>query len=499
MKNMATLSQLLSLTILLLCYRVRMMSLPITIIVLIIQLVAATHADIISIKGDRFESPSINFQGNEITNVALSNVTVRGTIQHLAVDTFEIQSEMSHRSMGGRVVLVDHKGGLYTSPHFRFDDTTQILHLKSTIDFNSNLIQNFSLDNGTVLHDVSFVGGTICNATLENPIIKSDSFLMVNQLSINHLKNDVNKGNNIVISDSNGSLRKSQCIREDTSTSHQGVLIISGTSIFDNDVDFRNNKLSNVKIDTGKIKGDQIEIQAKKVEAQYFKLIPHQKIQQQSDVLSCIDSEGNLKGTNIALHNGWVESINISGSLIFRSHDKQGKLVNAVIEGGSLKSIENLEVQGSVNFKSGLKVDEDALINGNLIVGGSVLGSGPYIDVSDERLKVDITFIRSDNIMQKFHRIRAVSYNLIDHSITKEKNDHNRIKQKKKEIGFIAQNVKREFPELVSLLANGYLGVHYSRFIPYMIEVIKEMDNRIRHLEDENKALQKLVRDIHEQ
>jgi hypothetical protein len=101
--------------------------------------------------------------------------------------------------------------------------------------------------------------------------------------------------------------------------------------------------------------------------------------------------------------------------------------------------------------------------------------------------------------MQKFHRIRAVSYNLIDHSITKEKNDHNRIKQKKKEIGFIAQNVKREFPELVSLLANGYLGVHYSRFIPYMIEVIKEMDNRIRHLEDENKALQKLVRDIHEQ
>lgn len=488
------------------------MHLPnITILTIIIQLlvVSATvvYADMITIKGDRFESPSINFQGNEIANVALSNVTIRGLIQHLATNTLEIHSEMSHRSMGGRMALVDHKGGVYTSPHFRFDDTKQVLHLKSTIDFNSHLIQNFKLDNGTVFNDASFIGGTIHNATIQNPTLKGDVILMVKQLSIENLKQESNgnKGNNIVMSDSHGSLRMSGCIREDLSntsaSSSQGKLIISGATIFDSTVDFGHNKLSNVNIDSGKVEGDQIEIHAKTIEAQSFKLIPpsYQKPKDNlPDVLSIIDSEGHLKTTNIILSNdGWVNGMNISGPIIFHHNEKQGKIVNAVIEGGSLHSIENLEVQGSVHFKSGLKVEEDILVDGSLSVSGSVLGSGPYIDISDERLKVNVAFIPPDNILQKFHQIRAVSYSLIDHSKTKGKSDEDGGTKKKKEIGFIAQNVQRQFPELVSMLSNGYLGVQYSRFVPYIIEAIKEMDDRIRRLEGENKAHQHLIRQLH--
>jgi len=41
--------------------------------------------------------------------------------------------------------------------------------------------------------------------------------------------------------------------------------------------------------------------------------------------------------------------------------------------------------------------------------------------------------------------------------------------------GVIAQEVQKEFPEMVHLQDNGYLAVDYNQLVPVMIEAIKEL------------------------
>lgn len=47
------------------------------------------------------------------------------------------------------------------------------------------------------------------------------------------------------------------------------------------------------------------------------------------------------------------------------------------------------------------------------------------------------------------------------------------------EYGVIAQEVQREFPEIVRLDKSGYLSVDYAQFIPILIEAVKELKMEI--------------------
>lgn len=47
------------------------------------------------------------------------------------------------------------------------------------------------------------------------------------------------------------------------------------------------------------------------------------------------------------------------------------------------------------------------------------------------------------------------------------------------EYGVIAQEVQREFPEIVQLDKSGYLSVDYAQFIPILIEAVKELKMEI--------------------
>ena len=47
------------------------------------------------------------------------------------------------------------------------------------------------------------------------------------------------------------------------------------------------------------------------------------------------------------------------------------------------------------------------------------------------------------------------------------------------EYGVIAQEVQKEFPEMVKMDSDGYLTVDYIQFIPILIESIRELKNEI--------------------
>lgn len=91
-----------------------------------------------------------------------------------------------------------------------------------------------------------------------------------------------------------------------------------------------------------------------------------------------------------------------------------------------------------------------------------------FIETSDKRLKKSIKPLKKAAEIIK--SLVGVSYTRKD---TKEK-----------EIGFIAQDVQKVLPELVSQHGE-YLGVNYSRVVAVLVEAFKEQEKRVSQLEAE--------------
>ncbi|MBK8495244.1 MAG: tail fiber domain-containing protein [Chitinophagaceae bacterium] len=58
------------------------------------------------------------------------------------------------------------------------------------------------------------------------------------------------------------------------------------------------------------------------------------------------------------------------------------------------------------------------------------------------------------------------------------------------QIGFIAQEVEKVFPELVVTCKDGYKAVDYSKITPVLLEAIKDQQKQIDEL---NRKVEKLI------
>lgn len=96
-------------------------------------------------------------------------------------------------------------------------------------------------------------------------------------------------------------------------------------------------------------------------------------------------------------------------------------------------------------------------------------------DSSDIRLKENIK--KMSKALDKILKLNGYEYNWKDYS-------------EKKQIGLIAQEVKEVFPELVyGNKDHEYLLVNYRCLVAPIIESIKELNNEIQTLKEENKYL----------
>ncbi|MEK7553382.1 MAG: tail fiber domain-containing protein, partial [Patescibacteria group bacterium] len=111
------------------------------------------------------------------------------------------------------------------------------------------------------------------------------------------------------------------------------------------------------------------------------------------------------------------------------------------------------------------------LSNGNVGIGmtdpsvaldvtGDIEYTGTITDVSDIRLKENIKPI--DGALDKLLTLDGVSFNMIGDD--------------RRNLGFIAQEVQKVFPEAISVMDGaGHLGLDYTQMIPPIIEGIKEL------------------------
>ena len=150
----------------------------------------------------------------------------------------------------------------------------------------------------------------------------------------------------------------------------------------------------------------------------------------------------------------------------------------------------------------------------SLDVNGDIVLTGYVVHISDARLKTNVSDLRIAGSL--FEKLRPVTYNmkpadvskyyeLLPDSVTIRNDDELRryfgigeIDEHRKRMGFIAQEVKEIYPELVHEDDEGMLGVDYVSLIPVLVGVVQEQNETLRALNEtiwaQNETIQALVK-----
>ncbi len=447
-----------------------------------------------SFSAKNFRGNALNFQGADVANAHLVNTTIDGFIPHLAINTLEVRSEIASAADGIRMATFDLRGGLSTAKGVKWDDrkerlqvdqlsscSSPSLSIHSSIDLNSNILSNFKLEQDAPFENVQIGSSIIKNSKLVN--VSFDD-LNIGSVNIEHLYiSSIPHQGSFPIAGERGEIVAGNALHEGND-----LLSVKKKIRFHDNIDFNGKEMDNVLIKSGEINSDKFDVHVRDVNAKSLTLDTYKMAKSYlRDTFIVLKENGSLSSSNITFEDGWVGDMKVFGIMDFRGKrlDNEGeesripgKVFGASIESGTIKGIKEFSVSGPAFLEQNLDVRGDAYVDGGLTVGGSVLGSGPYVDVSDKRLKKNIRRLRSfsNDIMDQLSRLHAVEYELYNLT-TATKNSQSNL-----QIGFIAQEVQEVFPDLVSVRDDGYLGLQYSRFVPLLVEGMKSLQEQINFL-----------------
>lgn len=106
---------------------------------------------------------------------------------------------------------------------------------------------------------------------------------------------------------------------------------------------------------------------------------------------------------------------------------------------------------------------------------GRVQSGYNWLTDSDIRYKTNVTTLT--DVGKKIRNLRGVRYDL--------KKDQDIVPENGKQIGFIAQELEKEYPELVYTDENGLKSVAYDKMTAVLLQAIKEQQNQINDLKEE--------------
>jgi len=101
---------------------------------------------------------------------------------------------------------------------------------------------------------------------------------------------------------------------------------------------------------------------------------------------------------------------------------------------------------------------------------------------SDARLKTNVKTLH--NSLEKILKLNGVSYNWMKEPTSNP------------QVGFIAQDVEKVFPEVVVVDSNGNYSMVYQNLVAPMVEAIKEQQQQIEELIKQNKALARRIESL---
>jgi len=122
--------------------------------------------------------------------------------------------------------------------------------------------------------------------------------------------------------------------------------------------------------------------------------------------------------------------------------------------------------------------NHDGIFTTRLESNGDITTIGTVYASSDKTLKKNINPL--NNSLQKLLRLGSYTYNWIDS-----------IRSKEEQIGFLAQEVETQFPQLVKTDKSGIKSVAYGNMVPVLVASIREQQTMIDDLRIENVQLKK--------
>lgn len=142
-----------------------------------------------------------------------------------------------------------------------------------------------------------------------------------------------------------------------------------------------------------------------------------------------------------------------------------------------------------------LNGSEKMRVTGNRVhFGGDVYSTGTFTtatgfqNCSDVRFKKDFTPITS--ALTGIGQIEAYTYYWKQDEFPAYGFNNS------KQIGFKAQEIQKIYPEVVSTDTNGYLSVDYGKLTPILLVAIKELNDKLNTLQNDNAALKAKVESI---
>lgn len=195
-----------------------------------------------------------------------------------------------------------------------------------------------------------------------------------------------------------------------------------------------------------------------------------------------LDINGKLKTENRAI------SSNAKGSI-------SGITNIYVNEGIDNKFTEQLTFSASkIDITANIHVSGQVYVAGSANIEGSVIGSGPYMDSSDVRLKKNIISIPPSTSLDQIMKLKPYHYYLRSDEFPSKNFET------KKQIGWIADDVQEIIPELVQVDKDGFLSVSYARtnvlIASALIELRAESEKEIKEIQNEINELNILLEEL---
>ena len=198
----------------------------------------------------------------------------------------------------------------------------------------------------------------------------------------------------------------------------------------------------------------------------------------------------------------YIENSNSSSPLIWGDFTNDIAAINGKLGVGTQNPTDNLTIvtavggedafrikfSGATKFRVAANGGTAIGVNANppsngLYVHGNIENQGGVLHTSDRRFKKNI--INIPNALDKLNKINGVFY------YWKTKEFPKRNFSNDKQIGVIAQDVEKVFPELVNTDSDSYKSVNYSKLTPILIEAVKEQQESIKNQEERIKTLEK--------
>ncbi|MGE5084970.1 MAG: tail fiber domain-containing protein, partial [Bacillota bacterium] len=192
-------------------------------------------------------------------------------------------------------------------------------------------------------------------------------------------------------------------------------------------------------------------------------------------------------GINIANTNF---TLNSSADIYFYHNGTTGSRIGSLLPGSNTSALvfytsasmvapaEKMRLDGNGNLgigttAPGYKLDVQG---GDINASGSVRAAGVAL-TSDIRFKKNIEEVK--NPLEKILALRGVTYDWRRDEFPE------RHFSDRKQLGVIAQEVEKQFPEAVDTDKNGYKSVSYTSLVSPLIEAVRALYNRITRIEDQ--------------